>query len=130
MGIFGSPPLPHPRGNTSELAFLFILQFVFFLVMCILWLIVTIIQVVVALIAWLIWYIIRKEVESECKQIGDACVCDSDKSLPFTGEKKNSTLSYHFSVPRRCFVEFNIIFLTCFRGTPSKSLGRSVPLED
>ena len=62
------------------------LQFVFYLVMCILWLIVTIVQVVITLIAWLIWYIIRKVVESECEQIGDACVCHAEKSTPFTGK--------------------------------------------
>ena len=80
-------------------AFLFILQFVFFLVMCVLWLIVTVIQVVVALIAWLIWYRIRKVLESECEQIGDACVCPDDKSVPFTGKKKNPALSNYFGVP-------------------------------
>ena len=61
--------------------------------MCVLWLIVTVIQVVVALTAWLIWYRIRKVLESECEQIGDACVCPADKSVPFTGKKKNWKLS-------------------------------------
>lgn len=83
--------------------------------MCILWLIVTIIQVVIALIAWLIWYIIRKVVESECEQVGDACVCHADKIVPFTGKNKNSTLSFLFSISRRCVVEFNImLFLNLF----------------
>ena len=59
--------------------------------MCVLWLIVTVIQVVVVLTAWLIWYRIRKVVESECEQIGDACVCPADKSVPFTGKRKPST---------------------------------------
>ena len=78
--------------------------------MCVLWLIVTVIQVVVALTAWLIWYRIRKVLESECEHIGDACVCPADKSVPFKKKKKNRELSYYFSVSRSCFVEFNIIF--------------------
>lgn len=85
--------------------FLFVSQFVFFLVMCVLWLIVTVIQIVVALVAWLIWYRILKVVESECEQISDACVCLGDKNVPFTGKKKNPTLPYHFGIPTRCFVE-------------------------
>ena len=65
---------------------LFYFQFVFYLVMNILWLIILIVQVVVALIAWLIWYVIRKVVETQCSQEGDFCVCNADKNVPIKGE--------------------------------------------
>ena len=61
---------------------------VFYLVMCILWFIVMIIQVIIALIAWLIWTLIRRAVESECRQIGDTCVCHAEKDVPNTGKER------------------------------------------
>lgn len=53
----------------------------------ILWLIILIIQVVVALIAWLIWYVIRKVVETNCSESPRGCVCNADKSLPIGVDK-------------------------------------------
>ena len=69
-------------------------QFVAHLVFGILWLIITIVQVVVGLIAWLVWYIIRKVVEEKCTQddARDLCVCDADKSVPFTGKERRPIL--------------------------------------
>ena len=61
-------------------------------VMSILWLIVTIVAEVIALIAWLIWYIIRKVVEDNCYQVGDHCVCNAEKNVPFTGKEDNTLL--------------------------------------
>ena len=68
----------------------YMFQFVAHLVFGILWLIITIVQVVICLIAWLVWYIIRKVVEEKCTQDDsrDLCVCDADKSVPFTGKEK------------------------------------------
>lgn len=57
---------------------------VFYLVMCILWFIVMIVQVIIALIAWFIWHVIRRVVESECRQIGDTCHCDTSENTPIT----------------------------------------------
>ena len=73
-------------------------QFVAHLVFGILWLIITIVQVVVGLIAWLVWYIIRKVVEEKCTQddARDLCVCDADKSVPFTGKEREPILIYNW----------------------------------
>ena len=55
--------------------------------MCILWFIVCIVQVIIAFIAWVIWHVIRKVVESNCDQIGDACIChDTEENVPITGK--------------------------------------------
>ena len=82
------------------------LQFVAHLVFGILWLIVTIVQVVVGLIAWLVWYIIRKVVEEKCTQddARDLCVCDADKSVPFTGKEKKAIYIITFSLDKHALL--------------------------
>lgn len=55
---------------------------VFYLVMCILWLIVSLIQFVIALLAWVIWRIIRVAVENQCFQRGERCYCNAEKPEP------------------------------------------------
>lgn len=62
------------------------LQLVFYLVMCILWFIVSIIQVVVAFIFWVVWSFIRTVIETNCDQVGDRCVCKTEKQEPITGK--------------------------------------------
>ncbi|XP_015778409.1 PREDICTED: uncharacterized protein LOC107355987 [Acropora digitifera] len=59
---------------------------VFYLVMCILWFIVSIIQVVVAFIFWVVWSFIRRVIETNCDQVGDRCVCNTEKQEPITGK--------------------------------------------
>lgn len=63
-----------------------LLQMVFYLVMCILWFIVSIIQVVVAFIFWVVWSFIRAVIETNCDQVGDRCVCRTEKQEPITGK--------------------------------------------
>ncbi|XP_068749976.1 uncharacterized protein [Montipora capricornis] len=55
---------------------------VFYLVMCILWVIVCIVQVIIAFFAWVIWRVIRAVVEEQCYQVGDSCYCDADEAQP------------------------------------------------
>lgn len=57
---------------------------VFYLVMCILWFIVSIVQVVVAFIFWVVWSFIRAVIETNCDQVGDRCVCRTEKQEPIT----------------------------------------------
>lgn len=70
---------------------------VFYLVMCILWLIVSIIQFVIALLAWVIWSIIRVAVENHCYQRGERCYCNADKPEPIPGKKKEIVSSCKIS---------------------------------
>lgn len=54
--------------------------------MNILWFIVCLVQIIIAFIAWVIWHFIRKVVETNCRQVGSTCHCQTEKDEPWPGK--------------------------------------------